>query len=159
MTKPAYVDQKTALQKRLKRIEGQVRGLERMVDEAARPLGGHGVPLRPAERCVMLDEMPFGIAADERCEGARIGTGAGAEIDDTRVTWQRARKALRQFCIARRRVRLMLTSTENTAQRAHRSLPCRFYNHDFLRGERLAKSSAISFIVTNRTPACEAMCL
>src|SRR5665213_2252388 len=33
MTKPAYVDQKSALQKRLKRIEGQVRGLERMVDE------------------------------------------------------------------------------------------------------------------------------
>jgi CsoR family transcriptional regulator, copper-sensing transcriptional repressor len=33
MTKPAYVDQKTSLQKRLKRIEGQVRGLERMVDE------------------------------------------------------------------------------------------------------------------------------
>ena len=33
MTKPAYVNQKSALQKRLKRIEGQVRGLERMVDE------------------------------------------------------------------------------------------------------------------------------
>jgi DNA-binding FrmR family transcriptional regulator len=33
MNKPAYVDQKTALQKRLKRIEGQVRGLQRMVDE------------------------------------------------------------------------------------------------------------------------------
>jgi DNA-binding FrmR family transcriptional regulator len=33
MTKPAYIDQKTALQKRLKRIEGQVRGLQRMVGE------------------------------------------------------------------------------------------------------------------------------
>ena len=33
MTKPGYIDQKTAIQKRLKRIEGQVRGLERMVDE------------------------------------------------------------------------------------------------------------------------------
>jgi len=32
MTKPAYVNNKSALQKRLKRIEGQVRGLERMVD-------------------------------------------------------------------------------------------------------------------------------
>jgi CsoR family transcriptional regulator, copper-sensing transcriptional repressor len=33
MTKPAYIDQKTALQTRLKRIEGQVRGLQRMVGE------------------------------------------------------------------------------------------------------------------------------
>jgi DNA-binding FrmR family transcriptional regulator len=33
MTKPGYIDQKSAIQKRLKRIEGQVRGLERMVDE------------------------------------------------------------------------------------------------------------------------------
>jgi len=33
MAKPAYVEQKSAIQKRLKRIEGQVRGLERMVDE------------------------------------------------------------------------------------------------------------------------------
>ncbi len=33
MTKPAYIDQKTSIQKRLKRIGGQVRGLERMVDD------------------------------------------------------------------------------------------------------------------------------
>jgi DNA-binding FrmR family transcriptional regulator len=33
VSKPGYLDQKTAVQKRLKRIEGQVRGLERMVDE------------------------------------------------------------------------------------------------------------------------------
>jgi CsoR family transcriptional regulator, copper-sensing transcriptional repressor len=33
VTNPAYIDQKTAVQKRLRRIEGQVRGLERMVDE------------------------------------------------------------------------------------------------------------------------------
>lgn len=33
MSKPGYLDQKTGVQKRLKRIEGQVRGLERMVDE------------------------------------------------------------------------------------------------------------------------------
>lgn len=33
MTLPGYVDDKTALQKRLRRIEGQVRGLARMVEE------------------------------------------------------------------------------------------------------------------------------
>ena len=33
MTKPAYINQKTALKTRLKRIEGQVRGLQRMVGE------------------------------------------------------------------------------------------------------------------------------
>jgi CsoR family transcriptional regulator, copper-sensing transcriptional repressor len=33
VSKPGYIDQKTAVKKRLKRIEGQVRGLERMVDE------------------------------------------------------------------------------------------------------------------------------
>jgi len=33
VSKPGYLDQKTGVQKRLKRIEGQVRGLERMVDE------------------------------------------------------------------------------------------------------------------------------
>jgi hypothetical protein len=60
---------------------------------------------------------------------------------------------------ARRRIRPMLIGTENTAQRTHRCLPRRFGNRYFLRGDRLAKSSAISFIVTNRTPACEAMCL
>ena len=30
---PGYTDQKDAIQKRLRRIEGQVRGLQRMVDE------------------------------------------------------------------------------------------------------------------------------
>ena len=30
---PGYTDQKGAIQKRLRRIEGQVRGLQRMVDE------------------------------------------------------------------------------------------------------------------------------
>ena len=33
MTMPGYIDEKTAIQKRLRRIEGQVRGLQRMVDE------------------------------------------------------------------------------------------------------------------------------
>jgi DNA-binding FrmR family transcriptional regulator len=31
--KPGYVDNKEAVQKRLRRIEGQVRGLQRMVEE------------------------------------------------------------------------------------------------------------------------------
>ena len=30
---PGYIDQKDAIQKRLRRIEGQVRGLQRMVDD------------------------------------------------------------------------------------------------------------------------------
>jgi CsoR family transcriptional regulator, copper-sensing transcriptional repressor len=30
---PGYIDSKDALQKRLRRVEGQVRGLQRMVDE------------------------------------------------------------------------------------------------------------------------------
>ena len=33
MTKPGYIDEKAALQRRLKRIEGQIRGLQRMVEE------------------------------------------------------------------------------------------------------------------------------
>ncbi|HVA70649.1 MAG TPA: metal-sensitive transcriptional regulator [Acidimicrobiales bacterium] len=33
MAKPAYIEQKSSIQKRLKRIEGQIRGLQRMVDE------------------------------------------------------------------------------------------------------------------------------
>jgi DNA-binding FrmR family transcriptional regulator len=33
MTMPGYIHEKTAIQKRLRRIEGQVRGLQRMVDE------------------------------------------------------------------------------------------------------------------------------
>jgi DNA-binding FrmR family transcriptional regulator len=33
MAHPGYVDEKEAVQKRLRRIEGQVRGLQRMVDE------------------------------------------------------------------------------------------------------------------------------
>jgi DNA-binding FrmR family transcriptional regulator len=33
MSDPGYIEQKTAVKRRLKRIEGQVRGLERMVDE------------------------------------------------------------------------------------------------------------------------------
>ncbi|HZQ27803.1 MAG TPA: metal-sensitive transcriptional regulator [Acidimicrobiales bacterium] len=35
MTKPGYSDHKDAVTKRLRRIEGQVRGLQRMVDEDA----------------------------------------------------------------------------------------------------------------------------
>ncbi len=31
--RPGYIDDKQALQKRLRRVEGQVRGLQRMVDE------------------------------------------------------------------------------------------------------------------------------
>ena len=31
--RPGYIDNKEALQKRLRRVEGQVRGLQRMVDE------------------------------------------------------------------------------------------------------------------------------
>ena len=31
--RPGYIDSKEAIQKRLRRIEGQVRGLQRMVDE------------------------------------------------------------------------------------------------------------------------------
>jgi DNA-binding FrmR family transcriptional regulator len=31
--KPGYVDKKEAVQRRLRRIEGQIRGLQRMVDE------------------------------------------------------------------------------------------------------------------------------
>ena len=31
--RPGYIDGKDALQKRLRRVEGQVRGLQRMVDE------------------------------------------------------------------------------------------------------------------------------
>jgi DNA-binding FrmR family transcriptional regulator len=33
MAHPGYVDEKEAVQKRLRRIEGQVRGLQRMVEE------------------------------------------------------------------------------------------------------------------------------
>ncbi len=33
MTMPGYVDEKSAVLKRLRRIEGQVRGLQRMVEE------------------------------------------------------------------------------------------------------------------------------
>lgn len=33
MTMPGYIDEKVAIQRRLKRIEGQIRGLQRMVDE------------------------------------------------------------------------------------------------------------------------------
>ena len=33
MTVPGYVDEKQAIQKRLRRIEGQVRGLQNMIDE------------------------------------------------------------------------------------------------------------------------------
>lgn len=33
MTKPGYIDEKASLQRRLKKIEGQIRGLQRMVDE------------------------------------------------------------------------------------------------------------------------------
>jgi DNA-binding FrmR family transcriptional regulator len=33
MAHPGYVDEKEAVKKRLRRIEGQVRGLQRMVDE------------------------------------------------------------------------------------------------------------------------------
>jgi CsoR family transcriptional regulator, copper-sensing transcriptional repressor len=35
MTTPGYTDDKDALRKRLRRIEGQVRGLQRMVDDDA----------------------------------------------------------------------------------------------------------------------------
>lgn len=35
MTAPGYTDDKVAFQRRLKRIEGQVRGIARMVDEDA----------------------------------------------------------------------------------------------------------------------------
>jgi CsoR family transcriptional regulator, copper-sensing transcriptional repressor len=35
MASPGYADNKTELGKRLRRIEGQVRGIERMVDEDA----------------------------------------------------------------------------------------------------------------------------
>ncbi len=31
--RPGYIDNKDAIQKRLRRVEGQVRGLQRMVDE------------------------------------------------------------------------------------------------------------------------------
>jgi DNA-binding FrmR family transcriptional regulator len=31
--RPGYIDSKDALQKRLRRVEGQVRGIQRMVDE------------------------------------------------------------------------------------------------------------------------------
>lgn len=34
-TEPGYITQKHALQNRLRRIEGQIRGLQRMVDEDA----------------------------------------------------------------------------------------------------------------------------
>jgi DNA-binding FrmR family transcriptional regulator len=33
IVKPGYVDNKEAVQKRLRRIEGQIRGLQRMIDE------------------------------------------------------------------------------------------------------------------------------
>ena len=33
MTTPGYIDEKTAVLRRLRRIEGQVRGLQRMVEE------------------------------------------------------------------------------------------------------------------------------
>jgi DNA-binding FrmR family transcriptional regulator len=33
MTTPGYSDEKAAIQRRLRRIEGQVRGLQRMVDQ------------------------------------------------------------------------------------------------------------------------------
>jgi DNA-binding FrmR family transcriptional regulator len=33
MAQPGYIDDKEAIQRRLRKVEGQVRGLERMVDE------------------------------------------------------------------------------------------------------------------------------
>ena len=33
MTLPGYIDEKAAIQKRLRRIEGQIRGLQRLVEE------------------------------------------------------------------------------------------------------------------------------
>ena len=33
MTMPGYIDEKPAIQKRLRRVEGQVRGIQGMVDE------------------------------------------------------------------------------------------------------------------------------
>jgi hypothetical protein len=76
----------------------------------------------------------------------------------------RRRYAIHPLAAARRRIGVagedprpddgigpVLRSPENAAQRAHRSLSSLLWGSRTC-GERRAKSSAISFIVTNRTP-------
>src|SRR5690606_6491760 len=61
------------------------------------------------------------------------------------------------------RIRPMFVSADDAAQRTHDAVPfpagqgsgqTRSLDVYFLRGKRLAKSSAISFMVTNFTPGC-----
>ncbi|MHB8378305.1 MAG: metal-sensitive transcriptional regulator [Acidimicrobiales bacterium] len=84
MTKPGYSDQKTALQKRLKRIEGQVRGLERMVDEdtyCINILDQISATTRALQAVAMnlLDEHLSHCVSEALAEG---GPGADAKVKE-----------------------------------------------------------------------------
>ena len=85
MSQPGYIDQKAALQKRLRRIEGQVRGLQRMVDEeqycinildqvsaTTRALQAVALTLLDdhLSHCVATAVAMGGTAADEKIEEA-----------------------------------------------------------------------------------------
>jgi DNA-binding FrmR family transcriptional regulator len=77
---PGYVDDKAAVEKRLSRIEGQVRGLRRMVDEEAYCIDVL-TQIAAVERA--LDGVALKLLADhtDHCVRDAIAAG-GAEADE-----------------------------------------------------------------------------
>jgi DNA-binding FrmR family transcriptional regulator len=79
-TAPGYIDDKEALAKRLSRIEGQVRGLRRMVDEEAYCIDVL-TQISAVERA--LDGVALKLLSDhtDHCVRAAVAEG-GAEADE-----------------------------------------------------------------------------
>ena len=77
---PGYIDDKDALAKRLSRIEGQVRGLERMVDEEAYCIDVL-TQISAVERA--LDGVALKLLSDhtDHCVREAVAKG-GAEADE-----------------------------------------------------------------------------
>lgn len=88
---PAYRGDKEALQKRLRRIEGQVRGVERMVEEERYCID---VVTQITAIEAALDKVALGLL-EEHAQHCVIGAEAGMQEERTTELMDAVRRLLR----------------------------------------------------------------
>ena len=82
MPQPGYSDEKDAILKRLRRIEGQVRGLQRMVDEEAYCID---VLTQVSATTRALQQVALGLLEDHLGHCVRQAVEAGGPEADAKV--------------------------------------------------------------------------
>jgi CsoR family transcriptional regulator, copper-sensing transcriptional repressor len=80
--RPGYIDDKEVIQKRLRKVEGQVRGLQRMVDEDAYCID---VLTQVSAATRALEEVALELLGDHLAHCVRDAVAEGGPAGDAKI--------------------------------------------------------------------------